>query len=48
MKLSLSAPLPSVEERSSDNSRDEREEEEEEKEKEIRHREADYGNSLIY
>ncbi len=48
MKLSVSALVPSVEERSSDSSDDEREEEEEEEEEEIRHREADSGNSLIY
>lgn len=43
MKLSVSALVPSVEERSSDSSDDESEEEEE-----IRHRDADNGNSLIY
>ena len=43
MKLSVPAPVPSVEERSSDSADDEREEEEE-----IRHTDADNGNSLIY
>lgn len=42
MKLSVSALVPSVEERSSDSSDDEREEEE------IRHRGADNGSGLIY
>lgn len=42
MKLSVSALVLSVEERSSDSSNDEREEEK------IRHRDADNGNSLIY
>lgn len=42
MKLSVSALVPSVEERSSDSSDDEREEEK------IRHTDADSGNSLIY
>lgn len=42
MKLSVSALVPSVEERSSDSNDDEREEEK------IGHSDADNGNSLIY
>lgn len=42
MKLSVSAPVPPVEARSSDSSDDEREEQR------IRHRHSDKGNSLIY